>query len=138
MPDFAHYPSLRGRAVLVSGGGSGIGASMVEHFAAQGARVAFVDIDETASRALIAGIARAGHPAPAFEACDVRDIAGHRAAIETADDVDPVTEDLLIGQTGELEQYQWFVRAHLESADGALPTASADAEAAERAQEHAG
>lgn len=65
-------------------------------------------------------------------------IAGHRAAIETAGDVDPVTEDLLIGQTGELEQYQWFVRAHLESADGALPTASADAEAAERAQEHAG
>lgn len=61
-------------------------------------------------------------------------IAGHRAAIETAGDVDPVTEDILIGQTRDLEQYQWFVRAHLESADGALPTADDDAKAAERAQ----
>ncbi len=65
-------------------------------------------------------------------------IAGHRAAIDTAGDVDPVTEDLLIGQTGALEQYQWFVRAHLESADGALPTADADREAEERAQKVAG
>lgn len=65
-------------------------------------------------------------------------IAGHRAAIETAGEVDPVTEDILIGQTGDLEQYQWFVRAHLESADGALPTQAEDVEAAERAQEAAG
>ena len=49
MPDFAIYPSLKGRSVFVSGGGSGIGASIVEHFAAQGSRVAFVDIDEAAS-----------------------------------------------------------------------------------------
>ena len=65
-------------------------------------------------------------------------IAGHRAAIETAGKVDPITEDILIGQTGELEQYQWFVRAHLESADGALPTKAADLEAEARAQEVAG
>jgi NAD(P)-dependent dehydrogenase (short-subunit alcohol dehydrogenase family) len=40
MPEFASYPSLKGRTVFVSGGGSGIGASIVEHFAAQGAKVA--------------------------------------------------------------------------------------------------
>jgi NADP-dependent 3-hydroxy acid dehydrogenase YdfG len=42
---FASYPSLRERVVLITGGGSGIGASLVEHFALQGARVAFLDID---------------------------------------------------------------------------------------------
>ena len=50
MPEFAIYPSLKGRSVFVSGGGSGIGASIVEHLAAQGAKVAFVDINEPASK----------------------------------------------------------------------------------------
>ena len=81
MPGFASYPSLRDRVVFVSGGGSGIGASIVEHFAAEGARVGFVDIDEAASQALGARIAAAGHPAPAFARCDVRDIAAYQAAI---------------------------------------------------------
>ena len=54
MPDFATYPSLRGRSVFVSGGGSGIGASIVEHFAAQGSKVGFVDINEPASKAVAA------------------------------------------------------------------------------------
>jgi NAD(P)-dependent dehydrogenase (short-subunit alcohol dehydrogenase family) len=81
MPGFASYPSLRDRVVFVSGGGSGIGASIVEHFAAEGARVGFVDIDEAASQALAARIAAAGHPAPIFARCDVRDIASYQAAI---------------------------------------------------------
>lgn len=81
MSSFASYPSLKDRAVFVSGGGSGIGASIVEHFAAQGAKVGFVDIDEAASRALSAGIAAAGHPAPLFAKADVREIASYQAAI---------------------------------------------------------
>ena len=76
MPPFASYPSLKDRPVFVSGGGSGIGASIVEHFAEQGAKVAFVDIDEAASKALVKKIAGAGHPEPAFAKCDVRDIDG--------------------------------------------------------------
>jgi len=81
MPAFASYPSLKDRAVFVSGGGSGIGASIVEHLAEQGARVGFVDIDEAASKALVAKIAAAGHPAPLFAKCDVRDIAAYQGAI---------------------------------------------------------
>lgn len=81
MPPFASYPSLKDRAVFVSGGGSGIGASIVEHFAGQGAKVGFVDIDEAASKALGARIAAAGHPQPLFAKCDVRDIPAYQAVI---------------------------------------------------------
>ena len=92
MPSFASYPSLKDRAVFVSGGGSGIGASIVEHLAAQGAKVGFVDIDEAASKALGAKIAAAGHPAPLFAKCDVRDIAAYQAALaELAGRLGPFT-----------------------------------------------
>ena len=81
MPPFASYPSLKDRPVFVSGGGSGIGASIVEHFAEQGAKVAFVDIDEPASKALVKKLAGAGHPEPAFAKCDVRDTAAYQKTI---------------------------------------------------------
>jgi starvation-inducible DNA-binding protein len=46
----------------------------------------------------------------------------HREAIEKTDEPDPVTQDMLIGQTGTLEQFHWFIRAHLENDAGALVT----------------
>ena len=55
-------------------------------------------------------------------------ITDHRAAIEKTDEPDPITQDLLIAQCAQLEKYQWFVRAHLESASGRLSTAGADTE----------
>ena len=55
-------------------------------------------------------------------------IEDHRAAIEKTEELDPVTQDMLISQAGDLEQYQWFVRAHLENADGTLRSANADTE----------
>jgi NAD(P)-dependent dehydrogenase (short-subunit alcohol dehydrogenase family) len=70
----ASYPSLRGRRVFITGGGSGIGAAMVEAFAAQGARVAFIDVAERASAALAERVRGAGHAAPWWRACDVRDL----------------------------------------------------------------
>lgn len=80
----ASYPSLRGRSVFVTGGGSGIGAAIVAALAAQGARVAFVDIAEEPSRALVQSIAAAGHGTPWFQACDVRDIGALQARIADA------------------------------------------------------
>jgi starvation-inducible DNA-binding protein len=55
-------------------------------------------------------------------------IEDHREAIEKTEESDPVTQDLLIGQSGQLEQFHWFVRAHLESSDGTLATAGAKTE----------
>jgi D-xylose 1-dehydrogenase len=92
MSSFASYPSLKDRAVFISGGGSGIGASIVEHFAAQGAKVGFVDIDEAASKALGAKIAAAGHPEPLFAKCDVRDVKAYQAVIaEVGDSLGAIT-----------------------------------------------
>lgn len=80
MTNFAHYPSLKDRPVVVSGGASGIGAVMVRHFAAQGARVGFVDIAATAGEALAAELTALGQTVR-FAACDVTDIAAYQAAI---------------------------------------------------------
>lgn len=55
-------------------------------------------------------------------------IGDHRDSIEKVGKLDPVTEDLLVGQTGELELYQWFVRAHLENTSGELATEDAETE----------
>src|SRR5690349_1733398 len=55
-------------------------------------------------------------------------IAAHRKAIEATEEPDPVTQDLLIEQSGQLEQFHWFVRAHLENAGGRLVTSGSDTE----------
>jgi D-xylose 1-dehydrogenase len=81
---FAIYPSLRDRTVFITGGASGIGASEVMHFAAQGAKVAFVDINDDAAAALKEEIRTAGHPEPFYQHCDLRDIEALRLAIQTA------------------------------------------------------
>jgi starvation-inducible DNA-binding protein len=57
-------------------------------------------------------------------------IEDHRNAIAATEESDPVTQDLLIGQAGDLEQYQWFVRAHLENSEGTLRSAGARTETA--------
>ena len=57
-------------------------------------------------------------------------IEAHRAVIEETEELDPVTQDMLIGQAGQLEQFHWFVRAHLESADGTLSTGASRTESA--------
>jgi len=78
---FASYPSLRDRAVLITGGASGIGASLVEHFVLQGSRVAFLDVDTASAEALAASLSQRCGDAPLFLPCDLTDIAALRAAI---------------------------------------------------------
>jgi starvation-inducible DNA-binding protein len=55
-------------------------------------------------------------------------ISDHRKAQDTVAEIDPVTEDMLIGQLAELEKFHWFVRAHLENAGGELSTEGAGGE----------
>jgi NAD(P)-dependent dehydrogenase (short-subunit alcohol dehydrogenase family) len=77
----ASYPSLQGRVVFISGGSSGIGAELVRAFAAQGARVAFCGTRPDGGDALIAECTAAGHPAPWYAPCDVRDVEAYQALL---------------------------------------------------------
>ena len=76
----AIYPSLKGRTVLITGGGSGIGASIVEHFAAQGSKVGFLDIADKPSNALVARLRRKRQTVH-FEHCDLTDIDALRKSV---------------------------------------------------------
>jgi NAD(P)-dependent dehydrogenase (short-subunit alcohol dehydrogenase family) len=132
---FARYPSLQDRVVFITGGGSGIGAAMVEAFAEQGAKVAFVDILENESRGLAERLGKTGS-APLFLRCDLMDIAALRTAIaevrerlgpigvlvnnaanDTRQQIDDVTEADWDRAMGLNIKHQFFaaqaVRAHM-------------------------
>lgn len=83
---FATYPSLADRHVFISGGATGIGAAFVEQFARQGARVSFIDIDESNGEQLAASLAACTHR-PLFVRCDVTQLEALEAAIATAREV---------------------------------------------------
>jgi len=90
--NFARYPSLSGRVVLITGGVTGIGEAIVEALARQAARVAFLDMQKDAAEALIRRISEAGFPPPRFLECDLTDTAASQAAVsrvlEVLGDVD--------------------------------------------------
>ena len=83
-PRYACYPSLQNRSVFITGGATGIGAALVEAFAAQGARVAFVDIDEQGAIALCDELVASGYARPWFAYCDVSDITALQRSIADA------------------------------------------------------
>ncbi|HEX4767485.1 MAG TPA: SDR family oxidoreductase [Lichenihabitans sp.] len=80
--DIATYPSLRGRTVLITGGGSGIGAAITRRFAEQGSKVGFLDIAMEPSETLAAELTAAGHAAR-FVHADLKDIAALRRGVAT-------------------------------------------------------
>lgn len=80
---FASYPSLRDRVVVVTGGASGIGEAIVEAFAANGARVAFLDLQQEAGEALAARIEKTRATPPLFLPCDLTDSAALVRSVET-------------------------------------------------------
>ncbi|WP_127599720.1 SDR family NAD(P)-dependent oxidoreductase [Nitratireductor alexandrii] len=82
----ATFPDLRDTAVVITGGGTGIGACLTEGFARQGARVAFLDIAEAESLALCARLEKDTGKRPLFLSADLRDVAALRAAVAEAAD----------------------------------------------------
>ena len=80
MTTYARYPSLQDTPVIISGGASGIGESLVRNFAEQGAKVGFVDIQAERGQQLAEELTAAGQVAK-FIACDITDIAAYHAAI---------------------------------------------------------
>lgn len=83
----AIYPSLKGKTVVVSGGGSGIGAAITEGFVAQGARVIFLDIADEEAKALEAQLAGADI-APLYKRCNLKDVAEIERTFAEIGDVD--------------------------------------------------
>lgn len=95
----AIYPSLEGKRVVVTGGGSGIGAGLVEAFARQGAEVHFLDVLESESHALAASLAEA-KVAPRFHAVDLKDTDAIAAFFRT---IGPV--EVLINNAGNDDRH---------------------------------
>jgi len=81
----ARYPSLDRQSIFITGGGTGIGAALVQAFVEQGARVAFIDIDAQASAALADTLRQQQGASLWWRACDVRDVAALQAAIRDAE-----------------------------------------------------
>lgn len=100
-PAFAIYPSLSGKTVYVTGGAQGIGAEIVKAFAAQGARVGFLDRDEAASAALSADL-----PGVSYALCDLRDITAMQAAFATLKaKIGPA--DVLVNNAARDDRHNW-------------------------------
>jgi NAD(P)-dependent dehydrogenase (short-subunit alcohol dehydrogenase family) len=79
---FATYPSLIDRVVLISGGASGIGADMVRAFASNGARVGFLDVQDEPAEALVRELGGGAGQAPLYLHCDMTDIDALQASVK--------------------------------------------------------
>jgi NAD(P)-dependent dehydrogenase (short-subunit alcohol dehydrogenase family) len=82
MTSLARYPSLVDRVVLITGGSTGIGATLVEQFVIQGAQVGFIDIDRANGEALVQRLTAGANTAPLFVPADVTDVAALESAID--------------------------------------------------------
>jgi len=99
---FAIYPSLKDKTILVTGGASGIGAEIVHAFAAQGAKVGFLDIDPQASAELTSTTDGDVH----YEVCDLRDIEATRSAIEALRErLGPI--QVLVNNAARDDRHDW-------------------------------
>ncbi|TGV51092.1 SDR family oxidoreductase [bacterium M00.F.Ca.ET.141.01.1.1] len=82
----ARFADLEGASVLITGGGSGIGAALTEGFTRQGAKVAFIDIADAPSITLADRIEKELGRRPLYLKTDLRDVEALRAAAARAAD----------------------------------------------------
>ncbi len=102
MSDFAIYPSLKNKSVFLTGGASGIGAETVRAFAAQGAKVGFVDKDQLAGAQVLAEM----EGTHAFAPCDLRDIDALKSAFDDlADQIGPA--QVLVNNAARDDRHNW-------------------------------
>ncbi|SMX29076.1 3-alpha-(or 20-beta)-hydroxysteroid dehydrogenase [Pelagimonas phthalicica] len=102
MSEFAIYPSLKGKTVIITGGASGIGAEMVSAFAAQGCKVGFVDKDVETAKASVAQI----DGDVAFEPCDLRDIDSLKTAFDKLADRHGAAQ-VLVNNAARDDRHDW-------------------------------
>ncbi len=101
---FASYPTLRDRVVVVTGGASGIGEHIVEHFAQQGSHVAFLDIQDEAGTQLAQRIAANGGVEPRFLPCDLTEIDAVRGCVQKII-AEFTTIDVLVNNAGRDDRH---------------------------------
>ena len=82
MNEIASYPSLANKVVIITGGASGIGASIVEQFVMQKSTVAFIDIEEEAGMSLANSLFKKFKSKPLFVKCDLKNISDLKNSIE--------------------------------------------------------
>ena len=103
---FAKYPSLINKPVMITGGGSGIGASLVEHFVEQDSRVAFIDILEEQSAALVDDLDKRFSNPPLYVKCDLTDITELNNAVDRiSSELGPVA--VLVNNAGNDERHEF-------------------------------
>lgn len=99
---FATYPSLNNKSVIVTGGASGIGAQIVEAFAQQGSKVGFLDLNETSSKALKDRLGENVN----YEICDLKDITATQAAIAKLEEKIG-TPTVLVNNAAHDDRHSW-------------------------------
>jgi len=97
----AIYPSLKGKRVVITGGGSGIGAGLTTGFVRQGAEVIFLDIVDADSEALVAQLSNGAAIAPVYRQCDLMDLAALKATLAQIGDV-----DVLVNNAGNDDRHK--------------------------------
>lgn len=96
------YASLAGKTILITGGASGIGEAFVRAFHSQGAKIAFIDVDETSAKSLINSLPQ---NAPTFYRCDLRDIDALRSTIGQIETDFARSIDILINNAGKDDRH---------------------------------
>ena len=96
----ALYPSLKGKRVVITGGGSGIGAGLTAGFVRQGAEVIFLDIAEADSLALVDRLTPDAAIAPVYRPCDLMDLDALKAAFAQIGDI-----DILVNNAGNDDRH---------------------------------